>query len=47
MKTSGKTLEVPVGKEMLGRVVDALGRPLDGLGEIKAKEHYPVERQAE
>ena len=32
---------------MIGRVVDALGRPVDGLGEIKAKESYPVERQAE
>jgi F-type H+-transporting ATPase subunit alpha len=32
---------------MVGRVVDALGRPIDGLGEIKAKEYYPVERQAE
>jgi len=32
---------------MIGRVVDALGRPIDGLGEVKAKEMYPVERQAE
>jgi len=32
---------------MVGRVVDALGRPVDGHGEIKAKESYPVERQAE
>ena len=47
VKTTGRTLEVPVGKEMIGRVVDALGRPIDGLGEIKAKENYPVERQAE
>ncbi|NDK09272.1 F0F1 ATP synthase subunit alpha [Candidatus Gracilibacteria bacterium] len=47
VKTSGKTLEVPVGPEMIGRVVDALGRPIDGLGEVKAKEMYPVERQAE
>ncbi len=47
VKTSGKTLEVPVGPEMIGRVVDSLGRPIDGLGEIKSKENYPVERQAE
>jgi len=47
VKSTGKTLEVPVGPEMVGRVVDALGRPVDGHGEIKAKESYPVERQAE
>ena len=47
VKTTGRTLEVPVGKWMIGRVVDALGRPIDGLGEIKSTENYPVERQAE
>lgn len=47
VKTTGRTLEVPVGPAMIGRVVDALGRPIDGLGEIKATEKYPVERQAE
>ncbi len=47
VKATGRTLEVPVGPEMVGRVVDALGRPIDGLGEIKTKEYYPVERQAE
>ena len=47
VRTTGKTLEVPVGPEVIGRVVDALGRPIDGLGEIKSKEYYPVERQAE
>ena len=35
-KTTGRILEVPVGPEMLGRVVDALGNPLDGKGPIKA-----------
>ncbi|QFR39618.1 F0F1 ATP synthase subunit alpha [Candidatus Gracilibacteria bacterium 28_42_T64] len=45
-KTTGKILEVPVGKGLIGRVVDALGRPLDGLGDIKATEYYPVERVA-
>ncbi len=43
---TGKTLEVPVGKNMIGRVVDALGRPIDGLGEIKEDEFYPIERIA-
>jgi F-type H+/Na+-transporting ATPase subunit alpha len=47
VKTTGRTLEVPVGPAMIGRVVDALGRPIDGLWEIKATEKYPVERQAE
>lgn len=45
-KATGRILEVPVGPEMVGRVVDALGKPLDGLGEIKTKENYPVERVA-
>ena len=35
VKTTGRILEVPVGPEMLGRVVDALGNPIDGKGEIK------------
>lgn len=46
VKTSGKILEVPVGEGMLGRVVDALGNPVDGLGPIKASDHYPTERVA-
>jgi len=46
VKTTGKLLQVPVGKAMLGRVVDALGRPLDGRGEIKAEGSYPVEKIA-
>ncbi len=41
-----KILEVPVWKELVWRVVDPLGNPIDGLGEIKASEHYPVERVA-
>jgi len=45
-KTTGKLLSVPVGKELLGRVVDVLGRPIDGKGEIKASEFYPVEKIA-
>lgn len=44
--TTGKLLSVPVGKELLGRVVDVLGRPIDGRGEIAAGEFYPVEKIA-
>jgi F-type H+-transporting ATPase subunit alpha len=43
---AGKVLEVPVGPEMVGRVVDPLGRPLDGLGPINTKETSPLERKA-
>ena len=43
---TGKILEVPVGEALLGRVVDSLGNPIDGKGEIKAKEYYPAERVA-
>ena len=43
---SGKILEIPVGKNLLGRVVDPLGNPIDGLGEIQATEYYPSERVA-
>ena len=46
VRLTGKVLEVPVGKELLGRVVDPLGRPLDGKGAIKAKQMGPVERTA-
>jgi F-type H+-transporting ATPase subunit alpha len=45
-KLSGKVVEVPVGSELLGRVVDPLGRPLDGAGAIKAKETGLIERPA-
>ena len=40
---TGRILEVPVGEALLGRVVDALGAPIDGKGEIKATETAPVE----
>jgi F-type H+-transporting ATPase subunit alpha len=43
---TGSVLTVPVGPEMLGRVVDPLGRPLDGLGPIKAKLRGDVEKAA-
>ncbi len=45
-RTTGKLLSVPVGKNLLGRVVDVLGRPLDGKGDILAEEFYPVEKIA-
>ena len=45
-KCTGKILEVPVGPEMVGRVVDALGNPIDGNGPIDAKVMSPVERIA-
>ncbi len=46
VKRTGKILQVPVGNELLGRVVDPLGRPLDGGPEIKSQVTYPVERIA-
>ncbi|MCK5051324.1 MAG: F0F1 ATP synthase subunit alpha, partial [Candidatus Cloacimonetes bacterium] len=45
-KRTKKILQVPVGEAMLGRVVNALGEPLDGKGQIKAEAHHPVERKA-
>src|SRR5271170_5897356 len=46
VKTTGNLLQVPVGRALLGRVVDALGQPIDGKGEIKADVFYPVEKLA-
>src|SRR5882757_3097841 len=46
VQTTGKLLSVPVGRELLGRVVDPLGRPVDGKGPLDAKEFYPVEKIA-
>lgn len=46
VKTTGKLLQVPVGEELIGRVVDALGKPIDGKGPIKTKTTYPVEKVA-
>ncbi len=43
---TGRVLDVPVGEALLGRVVDALGRPLDNLGEIATSARLPVEREA-
>src|SRR6184192_2707178 len=46
VRTTGKLLQVPVGRGMLGRVVNALGQPIDGKGEIKTEAAYPVEKIA-
>src|ERR1700742_4509572 len=46
VKTTGRILEVPVGPELLGRVVDALGTPIDGKGPVEAKLKSPLERVA-
>jgi F-type H+-transporting ATPase subunit alpha len=46
VKTTGRLLSVPVGKELLGRVVDTLGNPVDGKGPIATKTTYPVEKIA-
>ncbi|MBQ2764876.1 MAG: F0F1 ATP synthase subunit alpha [Firmicutes bacterium] len=43
VKRTGRIMEVPVGEAMIGRVVNTLGQPLDGKGEIKASEYRPVE----
>src|SRR5262244_3100908 len=45
-KTTGRLLSVPVGKELLGRVVNTLGQPLDGKGPIKSDTFYPLEKIA-
>lgn len=46
VRTTGKLLQVPVGKGLLGRVVDVLGNPLDGKGPIVSTTAYPVEKIA-
>src|SRR5712671_4716849 len=46
VRSTGKLLQVPVGKGLLGRVVNTLGEPLDGKGPVKADTAYPVERTA-
>ncbi len=46
VKRTGKILSVPVGEQMLGRVVSPLGEAKDGKGEIKSKQQYPIEKIA-
>lgn len=43
VRRTKEVMEVPVGSEMLGRVVNSLGQPIDGLGEIKTTKHRPIE----
>ena len=45
-KRTGKIVEVPIGEELLGRVVNPLGQPLDGKGAINTSSSYPIERKA-
>lgn len=46
VKRTGRILDVPVGEALIGRVVDALGRPIDGLGPIETTKRRPVENEA-
>ncbi|MDE3066447.1 MAG: F0F1 ATP synthase subunit alpha [Verrucomicrobiota bacterium] len=46
VRTTGRLLQVPVGKGLLGRVVNALGQPLDGKGPVQGQTDYPVEKIA-
>src|SRR6478609_1195218 len=46
VRTTGKLLQVPVGKGLLGRVVNSLGQPIDGKGPVKSDTTYPVEKIA-
>mgnify|MGYP002578564193 FL=1 len=46
VKRTGKMAGVPVGEELVGRVVNSLGKPIDGLGEIKASDYFPIENDA-
>src|SRR6202158_1214957 len=46
VKRTGRIMSVPVGEELLGRVVNALGEPIDGKGPIVSKQFFPIERLA-
>ena len=46
VKTTGRLLQVPVGKGLLGRVVNTIGQPLDGKGPVKSETFYPLEKIA-
>lgn len=46
VKSTGKILEVPVGEELIGRVVNPLGAPVDGQGDLKTEKTYPIEKIA-
>ncbi len=46
VRDTGKPIQMPVGKESLGRVLNVVGRPVDGLGPVEAKKYYPIHRPA-
>jgi len=46
VRATGDIMQVPVGNALLGRVIDSLGRPIDGAGEINAKDYSPIEKVA-
>ena len=46
VKDTGNPIMCPVGKEVLGRVINVVGKPVDGKGPIKAKEFYPIHKEA-
>ena len=46
VKTTGRVVEVPVGDALLGRVVNALGQPIDGKGPIETEKYRQIERVA-
>ena len=43
---TGHPIEVPVGPDMLGRIINVIGEPVDGRGEVKSKHYYPIHREA-
>ena len=43
---TGHPIEVPVGQQMLGRIINVIGEPVDGRGEIKTKQYFPIHRPA-
>ena len=44
VRDTGAPIQMPVGKESLGRVLNVVGRPVDGLGPVEAKKYYPIHR---
>src|SRR3989339_820706 len=46
VERTGKGISVPVGREVLGRIINALGKPIDGKGDVKCKKTYPIHRPA-
>src|SRR3990167_11535203 len=46
VKTTGRILSVPVSDDVLGRVLDPLGNPIDGKGKLNSKKFYPIEKVA-